>query len=798
MEKRFLHKLFSLAFGLLATLQIFAGESFQYNGLEFETLSESPKTCKVVYCSTSTNGAISIPAVAQGYAVVEIAEDAFNGCNGITSITIPTSIEVIGFHSFYNCTGINTVNYNAINASYTSVDDWIFNGSPIEMINFGNDVKTVPRLFISNAPDITSVVFTDQIDSIGSNAFYNCNGIKTITLGASVKKYTGFSRDYSSGDEGVKNEPPLLEHIYISDDNPYITIIDDVIYAKDMSVIDYYPNYRASDIYNVPTTLQSMGQLTFRANKKLRVININSDVKIPFWDEKHHSLSPFDQCVSLEEINVSGNSKYTSMSGVLYTKDKKALVAYPAARQNTSFTIPSTVEEVYPYAARRNSKLQSIIIPNNVKVLGEYAFGYSEALTSVSIGNGVTVIPRMCFVNSPNLTSVTLPEGLQIISVSAFSTCTSLSSINLPSTLKTIGHRAFNGTPLQQVTLPAGLLTIGEYAFRSTQITTIDIPSSVIYVGELPFDNTPLINNADEVFSNHVALKLNVTESAPVLSLPTNITIIAGGAAKHSYAMTDILLAMSSSIKSIGSNAFSLYSPWYQGLENGLRYIDKTLLVAKNYEGTGATVKAGTKGIAGRAFYNSNITNVNLPEGLTTIGEDAFLGAKLQNLFLPNGLKYIGFDAFAYCEDLEYVTIPATVEVIDDYAFEVEGGKCSMHSFVSYATTPPLLSGAAFYYSGSGDLRDNCILYVPNESLELYRNTEGWKQFKFILPHDAELLEGDVNADGIVDVDDMNAIINIILHVKDENDFPGNSDLNGDGIVDVDDMNYVINIILTQ
>ena len=57
---------------------------------------------------------------------------------------------------------------------------------------------------------------------------------------------------------------------------------------------------------------------------------------------------------------------------------------------------------------------------------------------------------------------------------------------------------------------------------------------------------------------------------------------------------------------------------------------------------------------------------------------------------------------------------------------------------------------------------------------------------------------GDVTGDGVADIDDVNAIINIILKVKTVDDYPGVADLNEDGQVDVDDMNIVINIILTQ
>ncbi len=58
---------------------------------------------------------------------------------------------------------------------------------------------------------------------------------------------------------------------------------------------------------------------------------------------------------------------------------------------------------------------------------------------------------------------------------------------------------------------------------------------------------------------------------------------------------------------------------------------------------------------------------------------------------------------------------------------------------------------------------------------------------------------GDINNDGIIDVDDVNAIINIIMHYNTQgNDFIYNSDLTGDSLIDIDDVNQVIKIILAQ
>ena len=54
---------------------------------------------------------------------------------------------------------------------------------------------------------------------------------------------------------------------------------------------------------------------------------------------------------------------------------------------------------------------------------------------------------------------------------------------------------------------------------------------------------------------------------------------------------------------------------------------------------------------------------------------------------------------------------------------------------------------------------------------------------------------GDINADGMIDVEDVNEIINLILGLKPD-DVIRIADMNGDGIVDVEDVNAIINIIL--
>ena len=100
---------------------------------------------------------------------------------------------------------------------------------------------------------------------------------------------------------------------------------------------------------------------------------------------------------NLKRINVDGNNKhYSSVDGVLFSKDKKSIIKYPNKKQST-YSIPNTVTNISSYAFRDDTNLEYISLPKNV--------------TSVDYG---------AFIDCPNLIKVTLPRELTDIASDAF------------------------------------------------------------------------------------------------------------------------------------------------------------------------------------------------------------------------------------------------------------------------------------------------------------------------------------------------------------------------------------------
>ena len=133
---------------------------------------------------------------------------------------------------------------------------------------------------------------------------------------------------------------------------------------------------------------------------------------------------------------------------------------------------------------------------------------------------------------------------------------------------------------------------------------------------------------------------------------------------------------------------------------------------------------------------NQEITDLVIPEGITSLGEYAFTGcSNVISLTLPKSLISIDEDAFSDCTSLTSVTIPNSVTSIGNYAFEDCTG---LTSVTNLALKPQSIEKDVFSDVDLGA----CVLYVPEESLDAYKAADGWKEFGEILPIETSAIEG--------------------------------------------------------
>ena len=112
--------------------------------------------------------------------VMEIANYAFSGCNGLMSVTIPSRISSIGYGTFANCTGLETL---VIPGTVTTIANDAFCGcSDLTSVIISNGVQHIGSYAFAYCTSLTSIVIPNSVESIGVGAFAACDALKTATI----------------------------------------------------------------------------------------------------------------------------------------------------------------------------------------------------------------------------------------------------------------------------------------------------------------------------------------------------------------------------------------------------------------------------------------------------------------------------------------------------------------------------------------------------------------------------------------------------------------------------------------
>lgn len=342
------------------------------------------------------------------------------------------------------------------------------------------------------------------------------NGLRyyeSTSIGANYSKYDGKTIDFKK----------LLKYIKFLNKNGHdiemdfynVIIKDDCVYFKESSnnnTLVFYGYIGNESELVVPAYVDSfkvntIGADSFVAIDCLKKITISEGVEVihggSFIDLKnleevnfpstandifkaniYHSSSSnaFQNCPKLNRINVSSsNQHYYSENGILFSKNKEELIAFPSNYNAKSYEIPSSVKRLANYAFN-SSKLNTIIINNTLESIGESCFGFSK-LESIRIASNVEIL-YSSFSYCSYLKEVYIEDGIESIGSYAFANCQSLNSIRLPNTLKSISEcMLLNSFHLHEIEIPSSVTNIEYMAFCGSRIVSLTLPSSLKEIG---------------------------------------------------------------------------------------------------------------------------------------------------------------------------------------------------------------------------------------------------------------------------------------------------------------------------
>ena len=389
-----------------------SANSFEYEGAYYHIISSTDLTCEITYKEpfkeTETYiGDIVIPETVDYngnvYKVVGIDNYAFYNCSGLTSITIPEGVTSIGYHAFYNCSGLTSI---TIPEGVTSIREYtFFNCSGLTSITIPEGVTSIGQQAFKYCSSLTSITIPEGVTSIGQQAFEYCSSLTSITIPEGVTSI----REYTFSDCSALTSITIPEGVTSIGERAFFwcSSLTSITIPESVTSIGYDAFYHCSSLTSItiPEGVTSIGNGAFEYCSSLTSINIPKSVT-------SIGNGIFMDCSSLHEITVDDeNSDFTSIKGILYSKNVTKIYCHPAGLKETTFTIPKTVSSIEPCAFFGCSSLTNIDIPSSVTTIGDAAFGSCTNLKDIVIPATVTEI-SYCFAFNCNLQSVYIEDGI--------------------------------------------------------------------------------------------------------------------------------------------------------------------------------------------------------------------------------------------------------------------------------------------------------------------------------------------------------------------------------------------------
>ena len=371
--------------------------------LERVALPSSVKTIEhYAFYRCSKLSSISLPKK-----LINIEEYAFAYDFALGSIDIPASVNNIQESVFKHCTSLKKVKFSG---KHTRIDKHTFDGcTSLKKINISDDMKYVPEFAFYNCRSLKNVKLSKNTKLIKRCAFKLCESLRKIKL---TKKI------YAIGDRAFQDSG--IRKIKLNKDLQYIG----------------NGAFSETDLKNIKLTgkVSYIGNRVFAGCRKLKSISIPASVK---------GLNPgaLGDCTSLTSINVSaGNSNYSSVSGVLFDKDRKTLLQYPINKKGSSYTVPSSVEVIRSHSFENNKHLKSVTV--SADKIHNHAFNNMAGLKKVVIGNGVYNIASRAFSDNDSLGTVVMADSVRVIAGAAFAG-SAIKRIRIPSGIDKLSSDAF-------------------------------------------------------------------------------------------------------------------------------------------------------------------------------------------------------------------------------------------------------------------------------------------------------------------------------------------------------------------
>lgn len=698
-----------------------------------------------------------------GNYVTELYYSLLDGCSGITSITLPSTLQIIRDRAFKNCTGLSSV---------------IFPEGLLEIGNYG----------FENCNKIGTISLPATVTSVGSGCFDLCSNLKEltfvdgeqpITLGADhsmfcdaplQKLYVGRNIDYT-----YKNSQhvPFYNKALITD----VTISDigNVTYLND------YFLFGASSLNSliVPNSVLTVGKYAFADCSSLESISLSNNLSIlnEGLFQNDVALKSLIICSAIKEIDkyVLGNCPALAELTLQDSNDAlKVGVSAPSkgmcaetglenlyigrnidynateesgfspfyglnSLKNVSFSNKGTVTRCDNYYLKGCSAVSSLYLPESLVSVGDYAFMDMASLEYCRMYNNVETIGQYGFANNEKLNDLTFSSKVKTLRNNLFQNCYALPCFTVHPAVTNIEDNAFlNTTALSTLSFTASsdLLNIGKSNVDNVyRAMFADSPLQSVYLSRWLIYN--IDNEACAPFYSQSGLS----------DLRFGETL--GDIGKYLFEKCTALESVNiPGVESIGEKAFFECNALSTlTLNEGTRSIGERSF-SECTDLKNVKLPSSVVSLSDGCFMNDiNLSTLDLGNSLEIIGPSAFSGCtSLQELVLPETVYGLGVESFKGCSTLPYLTVPDGCKLSSIGARAFQG--CTGMEWLSLSDRITSLGASSFdgckairYIKSfnpippvglpnfAQNVLDNATVFVPTEVIDDYKDADVWWEF---------------------------------------------------------------------
>ena len=321
----------------------------------------------------------------------------------------------------------------------------------------GYTVDWIDDKVFQNFTNLEEITIPDTIKKIGDNVFAYCKNLKSFHI----------SKNITSIGSGAFSGCDSLSEFTIDQDNPNYTIIDGILYNKEVTELLAAPYVSSIQIPDEVTQIDenaliNHNLLTLSSGDGItefpRTIFFGCDnLETLYIGKNVATIDYFDMGAFAKVRNFyvdEDNLYFQSIDGVLFSKDGKTLIRYSSGNEREEYVIPNGVEDIGFRAFYFATSIKKLVMPNSVIKIEDFAFHDTGAIEEI--------------IFSENLISI----GSYVFYISSVS-CKPMEQLIIPASVKEIGSSVFCGTAKKYYIFTTDA-TIGQWAFSAASLYIIE------------------------------------------------------------------------------------------------------------------------------------------------------------------------------------------------------------------------------------------------------------------------------------------------------------------------------------